>query len=290
MQRWGGNLFFFGVGAVVLASFGAGVARADAHADIAAQIEQGPLDVPIAGEAVLHLPAGYSYLPKEPATRAMESMGNPVDSRFQGLVLPQQHGSHWLVVMEYEDSGYVKDDDAKHWNADELLTSLKKGTEAANANRREHQQSELEVIGWAQSPTYNAGSHQLLWSALARDKGAASTDPQTVNYNTYALGREGYVSLNLVTDSAHIDDEKHIAQVLLDNLKYDSGKRYEDFNSSTDHVAAYGLAALVAGVAAKKLGLLALAGVFIAKFFKLAVVAVVAFGAAIKRKLGGKKG
>lgn len=54
-------------------------------------------------------------------------------------------------------------------------------------------------------------------------------------------------------------------------------------------MAAYGLAALVAGVAAKKLGLLAMGGIFIAKFFKLIVVALVAFGAAIKRRLGGRK-
>jgi uncharacterized membrane-anchored protein len=288
MSGWGGNLL------LLVSLLAAAVARADApsgrQAEIISQIQQGPLDIPVVGEAVLHLPAGYSYLPREPATKAMESMGNPVDSRFQGLVLPQQRGLHWLVVMEYEDSGYVKDDDAKHWNADDLLNSLKKGTEAANANRREHQQSELEVVGWAQSPTYNAGSHQLLWSALARDKGAPSTEPQTINYNTYALGRDGYVSLNLVTDSAHIDDEKHIADVLLDNLKFDPGKRYEDFNASTDHVAAYGLAALVAGVAAKKLGLLAVAGVFILKFFKLIAVAVVAFGAAIKRRLSKSRG
>ena len=37
-------------------------------------------------------------------------------------------------------------------------------------------------------------------------------------------------------------------------LNFNEGKRYADFNASTDKVAEYGLAALVAGVAAKKLG------------------------------------
>ena len=48
-------------------------------------------------------------------------------------------------------------------------------------------------------------------------------------------------------------------------VKFNDGKRYTDFDSSTDKVAAYGLAALVAGVAAKKLGLLAIAGAFFAQ-------------------------
>ena len=40
--------------------------------------------------------------------------------------------------------------------------------------------------------------------------------------------------------------------------EFNQGKRYGDFDSTTDKVAAYGLAALVAGVVVKKLGLLAL--------------------------------
>jgi uncharacterized membrane-anchored protein len=257
---------------LVLAS---AVVRADEAADLHAQLVAGPTDITLKDEAVLHLPAGYYYLPKAPATQLMERLGNQVDERFLGLVLPQTKGSEWIVDLEYEDAGYVKDDDAQHWNADELLKSLKDGTEASNEQRRSHNVPELEVVGWAQPPKYDGSSHQLLWSALAREKGAAADKPQTVNYNTYALGREGYVSLNLITDSAHIDDEKHIAQSLLDDLKFNSGKRYEDFNSSTDHVAAYGLAALVAGVAAKKIGLLAMGGLFFAKFFKLIAVAAV---------------
>lgn len=60
------------------------------------------------------------------------------------------------------------------------------------------------------------------------------------------------------------------------------GKRYSDFDASSDKVAAYGLAALVGGVAAKKLGLLALIGAFLAKSFKLVIVGVIAAGTAIR--------
>jgi uncharacterized membrane-anchored protein len=143
------------------------------------------------------------------------------------------------------------------------------------------------VVGWAQKPQYDQAAHRLAWSALTRDKGDTGGE-QGVNYNTYALGREGYISLNMVTAANALEKHKPEAMALLGALQYDEGKRYADFNSSTDKVAAYGLTALVAGAAAKKLGLLAVIAAFLAKFAK---VAVVAGGAAIWgfAKLFGKK-
>jgi uncharacterized membrane-anchored protein len=100
-----------------------------------------------------------------------------------------------------------------------------------------------------------------------------------VNYNTYALGREGYFSLNLVTALNDLPKDKPAAAELLAALQYDDGKRYADFNSKTDKVAEYGLAALVLGVAAKKLGFFAVAALFFAKFAKVIFLAVAGFGA-----------
>ena len=80
------------------------------------------------------------------------------------------------------------------------------------------------------------------------------------------------------------------ARQLLEAVDFNSGKRYGDFNSSTDKVAAYGLAALVAGVAAKKLGLLALLAATVIKFAKIIVVAVAGVFVAIKRWLKGRVG
>ena len=113
----------------------------------------------------------------------------------------------------------------------------------------------------------------------SRHKGEAADAPQGVNYNTYALGREGFFSMNLVTGLAELPADKPKAHALLAALDYKQGKRYADFDAKTDHVAEYGLAALVVGVAAKKLGLIALALGFFAKFAK-----VILLGAAL---LGG---
>ena len=141
----------------------------------------------------------------------------------------------------------------------------------------------LDVIGWAQAPTYDKSSHRLIWSLLLKNQGDPANAPQTVNYNTYALGREGYFSLDLITDSTRIAADRKVAAQLLDSLQFAQGKRYQDFNGSTDKVAAYGLAALVGVVAVKKLGLLAMLGVFFVKAWKLALVAILGGGAAIRK-------
>ncbi|MDH3742912.1 MAG: DUF2167 domain-containing protein, partial [Hyphomicrobiales bacterium] len=56
------------------------------------------------------------------------------------------------------------------------------------------------------------------------------------------------------------------------SVDYNLGRSYSDFDASTDHVAEYGLGALVAGVAAKKLGLFALIAAFFVKGWKVILI------------------
>lgn len=247
----------------------------------------GPTTVQFRDQASLQLPAGYVYIPVKEAKALMDMMGNQTDDRFLGLILPDSQAS-WLVTLDYEPAGYIKDDDAKHWDADELLQSLKDGTEAANEHREQMGIAPIEVTRWVQVPAYEASTHRLIWAAEARDKGGADQDP-TINYNTYVLGREGYISLNLITAASAIETDKKTAHELLSATDFNPGKRYADFDSSTDKVAAYGLAALVGGLAAKKLGLLAVIGAFLLKFAKVIFVAVVAGGGAIAKFFKSKK-
>lgn len=238
----------------------------------AAQIK-GPSDITLRDQAVLKLPAGYVWVPEPAAGQLMRALGNHPGERELGLVFPDGDEGGWMVVAQYEPSGYIEDDDAQHWEVDKMLEQSKEGTEEANADRRQRGFPELEVLGWVQQPTYTSASHQLVWSMSVRHKGAPADAEASINYNTYALGREGYISLNLITGLSQIGQEKRHAQVLLDALHFDEGKRYADFNSSTDKVAEYGLAALVGGLAAKKLGLFAVAAAFLAKFAKVGILA-----------------
>ena len=256
------------------------------QAAIAAMV-RGPSTVQLKDQAQLTLPAGYGFVPPKEGAAVMDTMGNQTDERFLGLIFPESDEANWFVTIDYEPSGYIKDDDAREWDADELLQNLKDGTEAANEHRRDIGVSEIEVTRWVEKPSYDAQTHRLVWSAEAREKSGQDTDP-VVNYNTYVLGRQGYVSLNLITSSSTVEMDKPAAHELLAAVNFNDGKRYADFDSSTDQVAAYGLAALVGGMAAKKLGLLAAAGVFIAKFAKLILVGVAAVGGGVVKFFKGR--
>ena len=241
----------------------------------------GPSRVKLLEQGFLDLPDGRLFVPQPEASSVLRAMGNSASSSVVGLIFSGDK-SGWWAVLNYLPSGYVRDEEAKEWNADELLANLQKGTEDGNSDRLQRGFKPIEVSGWIEKPLYNADKHRLVWSALVRDKGA-SGEEGSVNYNTYALGRDGYFSLNLITKADTVAQDKTAAAELLAGISYNAGKNYSDFNASTDHVAEYGIAALIGGIAAKKLGLLALGAAFFLKFAKLGLLALVAFGAGIAK-------
>ena len=248
---------------------------------------RGPASVALRDQGVLKLPEHFGFIERKEAAAVMQAMGNHTGDDFIGLIVPlgkqaQDSDGNWFVTLRYDPAGYIKDDDARHWDAAGLLQSLKEGTEAGNADREREGIPPITLTRWVEVPAYDADSHRLVWSAEVRLKNGSDPDPG-VNYNTYVLGREGYISLDFVTDVASIEQQKPVARQLLAATEFNQGKRYSDFNSSTDKVAAYGLAALVAGVVVKKLGLLALLAAGAIKFWKLIAIAVAVFGASVSR-------
>ncbi|EAB2013218.1 DUF2167 domain-containing protein [Salmonella enterica] len=249
----------------------------------------GPTKIDLGDKATLNLPGEFTWIPAKEAAIFMREIGNYVDDEyFYGLVFKKEMNG--FISIEYDDSGYIKDDDAKNWDADELMDNLRKGTKEANKDRIAKGIKPIEIIGWIEKPTYDAINHRLLWSAAIHDIG--TNDPlneQGVNYNTYLLGREGYFSLNLVTNRGSVDHEIPLAKRILSSVKFNSGQRYADFNESTDKIAEYGLAALIGGIAAKKVGLLAMLGIALLKFWKVTAIGVVAVGALARKLLSRKK-
>ena len=250
----------------------------------------GPAEITLRDQAKLSLPKDYFFVPQTEGLRVMRAYGNtPNPATFTGLVVGSKPEDNWLVVINFIKEGYIRDDDAKDWNAEDLLSNLREGTEQSNKEREARGFPHLEIVGWVEKPAWDAAAHRLVWSLSTRQKGAAAGATPGVNYNTYALGREGYFSLNLLTDLSRVEAQKAIPRYLLASLAYEPGKRYEDFNASTDRVAEYGLAALIGVAAAKKLGFLALIGVFFAQFAKIILVAIAAGGALLVKLLRSRK-
>ena len=254
-----------------------------AWADASKVATSGPAKVALRDQADLAIPAGQSFVPQPQAGRILRAYGNTIGPNLVGLVTGTGEGDDWLVVVRFVAEGYIKDDDARDWNADDLLQSLREGTEEANADRTRRGFPAIEVLGWVETPAYDARDHRLVWSMATRSADEPAEADRGVNYNTYALGRDGYFSLDLLTSQSAVEAQKPIIRTLLSGLTYRAGKGYGDFNASTDKIAAYGLAALVGGIAVKKLGLFALAAAFALKFAKIGVLAVVGLGAAFTR-------
>ena len=245
----------------------------------------GPARVKLLDQASIDLSDDQAFIPAAQTDRIMRALGNGSDRLTYGLIVSRRSDAHWMILIRWINDGYVRDGDAKDWQADVLLQNLRESTEIGNQDRARMGLPALDIVGWVEPPTYDGNAHRLVWSLAAREHDAPTGQPQTVNYNTYALGRTGYFSLNLITDSSAVTTDKLVVRQLLSTLHYSPGKRYQDFDESTDRVATYGLAALIGAVAVKKLGLLALTGLFFVKMWKLCLVAVVGATAAIRRFL-----
>lgn len=251
--------------------------------DAAAQAATaGPATITLVDQATLDLPRGMAFIPKAEAYRWSRSIGNTPGADQIGIVTTLGN-EEWIVSVRWVPDGYVRDDEARDMKPDEVLANLRDGAEEANKDRSARGFPELELTGWVQPPSYDAATHQLQWALGVQRKG--QPDASSINLNTRALGRDGYLSLNLVTSRNEIAQYRPVAGKLLAGLQYNEGKRYGDFNGSTDRIAEYGLLGLIGVVAAKKLGLIALAGVFVLKFAKVGLLALAGIGLTARRLL-----
>ncbi|MGH6891371.1 MAG: DUF2167 domain-containing protein [Dongiaceae bacterium] len=231
----------------------------------------GPTDVEIGRQARLAVPEGFMFLNPQETAKFQELIENPTSGR-ESLIAPDD--LRWFGLFAFDDVGYVKDDE--DIDADELLDSVKEGTEYANEERRKKGWAELHITGWRFEPRYDSSTQRLEWAI-----DAVSENQPVVNFNTRLLGRKGVTAATLVAEPATLDAAVAEFKDILTGFEYVAGERYADVQEG-DHMAEYGLAALIAGggaAVAAKSGLLkslwkvlAVAGVAVAawfgKFFK----------------------
>lgn len=237
----------------------------------------GPAKAKLGGIAQIQVPETYTFTGAEGTKKLMEMMGNTVDGSELGFLAPTN--SNWFVLFEFDDSGYVKDDDKDKLDADAILDSIRRGTEQANKQRKKMGIPPVHVVGWEQPPNYNPETHNLEWAIRGESEG----EP-VVNYNTRVLGRKGVMRVTVVGDPGEVKAAMPDFKNLMAGYNFVSGQTYAEYKPG-DKVAQYGLAALVVGgaaVGAAKLGLLGTLAVFFKKAWKLVIVAVVAVAAALK--------
>lgn len=243
------------------------------------QYQTGAIELP-GGMAKLNLGPEFRFLPKADSRRLLENAwGNPPDDSVLGMVIPAKlsplAGGGWGVVITYEEDGFVKDDEAGKINYTEMLAEMKKDTAESNEERKKAGYPSIELVGWAAPPRYDQAAKKLYWAKELKFDGSPDN---TLNYNIRALGRRGVLVLNAVAGKSQLAMVEQQIPALLPMVAFNEGHRYADFVPSTDKVATYGIAALVAGKLAAKTGLLkGLIALLIAgkKLIPLALLALV---------------
>ena len=263
-----------------------------AYEQIFAQAIEGPTNIKLSNQATFELPEGMFFLPRNAAQDYMDLIGNSRLPSRLGIVMADDD-IEWYADILFENVGYISDKDAKNWNAEDMLEDIREGDEEQNKICRERGIPELQMTGWIEKPTYDEKNQRLVWSLSFKEVGENVTDegvPNVVNYNTYVLGREGYIELSFITDEQAIRTEKLIAQNLLSRIRFNSGKLYSEYNAVTDKAAEYGLAALIGGGAVvKKLGLFGIIAAFLVKFWKVIVLVLVAIFPVLHKLRANKK-
>jgi uncharacterized membrane-anchored protein len=237
-------------------------------------------------KAEIFIPRGYRFANGDGARKLKQLFGNPPSDLELGVLTTEEIG-HW-ILFEFDESGYVKDDEKDQIDANALLETMRQSQDAANARRKEMGMNELALDGWAVPPRYNTKTNNLEWAL--RVKSVPDGDV-SVNYNTKLLGRKGVMSVKLICDPQQLESLLPQYEEIIAGYSYIDGERYAEFREG-DKVAKYGLTALIAGTgafAAAKMGLFGKLSVFFAKLGKGAILLVIAAIAGLKKLFGSRQ-
>jgi uncharacterized membrane-anchored protein len=232
----------------------------------------------IGGMATISVPTGYRYTGSAGTIKLMKLYGNLTNDKELGYLSPLD--MDWFAVFEFDEVGYVKDDEKDKLDADKIMKQLQEGQQQANSELSRRGMPTLMVTGWQTPPFYNPETKNLEWAIKLR----SSDGSEVVNYKTKLLGRRGVMDVVLVCDESQLATVVPEYQKLLTGFSFKKEESYAAFEKG-DKIAEYGLTGLIVGgglLVAAKSGLLS-------KIMKPLIIGLVAVGAFIKRIFFGKK-
>ncbi|NVJ58776.1 MAG: DUF2167 domain-containing protein [Gammaproteobacteria bacterium] len=243
------------------------------------------------GKTEIQVQEGFVYFNPEQAEIILsEVWGNPPGQMTEGLLMPDHYtpfdSDAWAVTVEYENDGHVSDEDASEIDYSDLLESMQDDTRAANSQRQQMGYPAIELVRWASAPYYDANTHKLHW---AKELKFEESEENTLNYNVRVLGREGVLVLNFIAGMNQLPEIQNKIESVMGMANFKTGQTYDDFDSSVDKVAAYGIGALVAGKVLSKAGFFAAALIFLKKFWFIFAIAIAGVFQFVKGRFSSKE-
>jgi uncharacterized membrane-anchored protein len=238
--------------------------------------------------ATINLTSDFVYIDGHDAetflTRVWHNPPNAV-SGISGMILPTHDNAlapeGWGIVIGYDASGYVTDEDAENINYGELLHQMQDRVAEQSKERVAQGYPKYELVGWARPPYYDKAAKKLYWAKQLR----FGDHNETLNYEIRILGRHGVLSLNAVASMSSLAQIDKSAPDILAMVSFNQGNLYSEFNPSIDKAAAYGLAGLIAGGILTKTGLFGGLLALLLAFKKLVAVVVLGGLAAMRGRI-----
>jgi uncharacterized membrane-anchored protein len=243
------------------------------------------------GNATLRLPASFRYIGPEGSRKLLtEAWGNPPEAATDvlGMLIPAASSplseEGWGIIITYDEEGYVNDKDAGGIDYTKMLKEMQEATLSGNAERKKQGFEPIVLVGWAETPSYDAQAHKLYW---AKELAFGNNAQHTLNYNIRILGRRGVLVLNAVAAMSQLPSIRREARSVLSAVEFNDGHRYADYIPGTDKAATYGIAGLILGATAAKAGFFKVLWLGILAFKKMILVGLVALAGFLKRFFGG---
>ncbi len=246
----------------------------------------------MAGQATFAVPSGYEMLVPPDSATFLKLNGNLVSDADNGVYILQSRDPHsgWFAGLRYEDVGHIADSD--HIDADALLATMQKDSDADNDARKQQGLATMDLTGWAIKPSYDRQTHRVEWAYNFQNADGSAT----VNWDTRLLGRTGDMTVIVADDPSALAADIPDFNKAITGFAFNPGQTYGDYKQG-DKLATYGLMGLIAGgtaAAVVKTGLLAgLLGVLVTggKAVLLAVVGgMTAFRTFFSKRFRKKQG
>ena len=170
-------------------------------------------------------------------------------------------GPDYTIFVDFIDDGYVKLDDWKNVNANNLMSEMRESAKANEEYFKKENTIYATKLDWIYEPTLNEEKKVVSYSYKVK----WSDNTVTMESKSLKLGKKGYIDSAYVSNIENITDfvaEAKASKEFAEYITFDEGLRHTDYKSG-DKIAAVGIGGLVAGTLGVKV--LAKAGI-LAKF------------------------
>jgi uncharacterized membrane-anchored protein len=191
---------------------------------------EGPAKASLGDYADISIPQGYRFAPADQARNVLNLMNQQAPAQLVGILAPAS--GKWMIIFEFADIGFVKDDGKATLDNTAILETLRQKM------MRQVPKGALATVDWDVDPEYNPEQHSLEWAIRAQGPGAT-----VVNHYVCLFGRHGILNA-IAVQPRQLLAETIPLKKLMCGVSFRDGYGYADYRSG-DKASARSLASII---------------------------------------------